>query len=37
VRETSAELLRIAKSKNISVFLLGHVTKESDLAGPRVL
>jgi DNA repair protein RadA/Sms len=37
VRETAAELLRAAKSKNIAVFLLGHVTKEGDLAGPRVL
>ncbi|MDR0822692.1 MAG: DNA repair protein RadA [Endomicrobium sp.] len=37
IRETAAEILRIAKSKNISVFLLGHVTKDGDLAGPRVL
>jgi DNA repair protein RadA/Sms len=37
VRETATELLRVAKSKNIAVFLLGHVTKEGDLAGPRVL
>ncbi|MDR2426343.1 MAG: DNA repair protein RadA [Endomicrobium sp.] len=37
VRETAAELLRIAKSKNITIFLLGHITKEGDLAGPRVL
>ncbi|MDR1942095.1 MAG: DNA repair protein RadA [Endomicrobium sp.] len=37
IRETAAELLRIAKSKNIAVFVLGHVTKEGDLAGPRVL
>lgn len=37
VRECAAEFLRIAKSKGISVFLLGHVTKEGDLAGPRVL
>jgi len=37
IRECAAELLRIAKSKNITVFLLGHVTKEGDLAGPRVL
>lgn len=37
VRECAAELLRMAKSKNITVFLLGHVTKEGDLAGPRVL
>ncbi|MFH1367578.1 MAG: DNA repair protein RadA [Elusimicrobiota bacterium] len=37
VRECAAEFLRLAKSKGISVFLLGHVTKEGDLAGPRVL
>ncbi|MDR3048746.1 MAG: DNA repair protein RadA [Elusimicrobiota bacterium] len=37
IRETAAEILRIAKSKNIAVFLLGHVTKDGDLAGPRVL
>jgi DNA repair protein RadA/Sms len=37
VRECAAELLRIAKSRGITVFLLGHVTKEGDLAGPRVL
>jgi DNA repair protein RadA/Sms len=37
VRECSAELLRIAKSENITVFLLGHVTKEGNIAGPRVL
>jgi DNA repair protein RadA/Sms len=37
IRETAAEILRIAKSKNIAVFLLGHITKEGDLAGPRVL
>jgi DNA repair protein RadA/Sms len=37
VRETAAELLRVAKSKNITVFLLGHVTKDGGLAGPRVL
>jgi DNA repair protein RadA/Sms len=37
VRESAAELLRIAKSRAITVFILGHVTKEGDLAGPRVL
>jgi len=37
VRECAAELLRVAKSRGITVFLLGHVTKEGDLAGPRVL
>ena len=37
IRECAAELLRIAKSQHITVFLLGHVTKEGDLAGPRIL
>lgn len=37
VRECAAELLRLAKSRGIAVFILGHVTKEGDLAGPRVL
>jgi len=37
VRECAAELLRIAKSRGMTVFILGHVTKEGDLAGPRVL
>jgi DNA repair protein RadA/Sms len=37
IKESAAEILRIAKSKNIAVFLLGHITKEGDLAGPRVL
>lgn len=37
VRECAGELLRFAKSKNITIFLLGHVTKEGALAGPRVL
>lgn len=37
VRECAAELLRAAKSKDIITFLLGHVTKEGSLAGPKVL
>jgi DNA repair protein RadA/Sms len=37
IKETATELLKIAKLKNIIVFLLGHVTKEGDLAGPKVL
>ncbi len=37
VRESTAVLLRIAKSLNISVFIVGHVTKEGQVAGPRVL
>lgn len=37
VRESAAQLLVIAKSKNIPVILVGHVTKEGALAGPRML
>lgn len=37
VREVTAALLRIGKSKGISVFIVGHVTKEGTVAGPRVL
>lgn len=37
VRECSAQLTRAAKQLNISVILVGHVTKEGTLAGPRVL
>ncbi|HWI65425.1 MAG TPA: DNA repair protein RadA [Symbiobacteriaceae bacterium] len=37
VREAAAQLLRLAKSKSMSVFIVGHVTKEGSLAGPRVL
>ena len=37
VREGAAHLLRLAKGRGIAVFLVGHVTKEGSLAGPRVL
>lgn len=37
VRETTAQLLRYAKQTNIPVFLIGHITKEGALAGPKVL
>ncbi len=37
VREATAVLLRIAKEKGIAVFIVGHVTKEGVVAGPRVL
>ncbi len=37
VRESTGVLLRIAKSLNITVFIIGHVTKEGTVAGPRVL
>ena len=37
VRECAAQLTRIAKSQGVSIVLVGHVTKEGALAGPRVL
>lgn len=37
VRECALAFLQIAKSKNIPIFLIGHVTKEGYLAGPKVL
>lgn len=37
VRECASRLLKIAKSNDISVFLIGHITKEGAIAGPKVL
>jgi DNA repair protein RadA/Sms len=37
VRESTALLMRIAKTKGMSVFVVGHVTKEGVIAGPRVI
>jgi DNA repair protein RadA/Sms len=37
VREAAARLLRVAKSAGIATFLVGHVTKDGAVAGPRVL
>jgi len=37
VRECAATLLRMAKSRHIPIFIVGHVTKEGAIAGPRVL
>lgn len=37
VRECAGQLMSIAKGKNISVFLIGHITKEGNIAGPKVL
>ncbi len=37
VREATAVLMRIAKEQGVSVFIVGHVTKEGTVAGPRVL
>jgi DNA repair protein RadA/Sms len=37
VREVAGRLMRLAKSRGIATLLVGHVTKEGSLAGPRVL
>ncbi|NLY80659.1 MAG: DNA repair protein RadA [Lysinibacillus sp.] len=37
VRECTSELMKIAKTKGIATFLVGHVTKEGQIAGPRIL
>jgi len=37
VREVTASLMRLAKTLNISIIIVGHVTKEGSIAGPRVL
>lgn len=37
VRESTASLMRMAKENGITIFIIGHVTKEGQVAGPRVL
>ena len=37
VREVAGEIMRVAKERRIAVLLVGHVTKDGALAGPRVL
>ncbi len=37
VREATASLLQLAKGKEITIFIVGHVTKEGTVAGPRML
>jgi DNA repair protein RadA/Sms len=37
IKEATAQLLRVAKDNDIALVLVGHVTKEGELAGPRVL
>lgn len=37
VRETAMEFMHLAKGRGIAIFLIGHVTKSGEIAGPRVL
>ena len=37
VRECASELMRFAKNTNIAIFVVGHITKEGQVAGPKLL
>lgn len=37
VRECTGELMRLSKSQGLPIFIVGHVTKEGSIAGPRIL
>lgn len=37
VRDCTAQLMRIAKSKRVTIFIVGHVTKDGMIAGPKML
>lgn len=37
IRENTATLMHLAKANNIAIFIVGHVTKEGTIAGPRML
>jgi DNA repair protein RadA/Sms len=37
VRQVTMQLLNLAKSRNLTVFLIGHVTKDGSIAGPKIL
>ena len=37
VREITFMLMRLAKERNIAIFIIGHITKDGSIAGPRVL
>lgn len=37
VRETTTEFMHLAKGRNITTFLIGHVTKSGEIAGPKIL
>lgn len=37
VRECTMQLMRFAKANNVCVFIVGHITKEGNLAGPKIL
>lgn len=37
IRESTLEIIKLAKSSNVSVFIVGHITKDGKVAGPKLL
>lgn len=37
IKENASKLMRVAKSTNIPIFLVGHINKDGDIAGPKIL
>jgi DNA repair protein RadA/Sms len=37
IRQTATELMKLAKERSIPIFLIGHITKDGSIAGPKVL
>ena len=37
IKDVASQLLRLCKTKNITIFLIGHITKDGSLAGPKIL
>ena len=37
IRESTSNLMRLAKSQNLSTFIVGHINKDGDIAGPKIL
>ena len=37
IRETAAEMNKVAKSLHVPTFLIGHITKDGSIAGPKIL
>ncbi|MDR0676214.1 MAG: DNA repair protein RadA [Elusimicrobiota bacterium] len=37
IKDVASSLMRLCKTKNIAIFLIGHITKDGNLAGPKIL
>ena len=36
VREITSQIMRVCKSRNITTIIIGHVTKDGNIAGPKI-